>query len=96
MGKLTVILNKTSHSAETRQSTASLVSVEDTELGKSEWQLLVGPFSGVEDETVARAVHGLDGELLLLHLELEHVFRVVLPVSGRLPQLGVEQVWRAD
>lgn len=34
---------------------------------------------------VSRAVHGFEGEGLLLYLEREHVLAVVLPVSGGLP-----------
>lgn len=43
---------------------------------------------------VTRAVHGLEGERLLLHLEGEHVLAVVLPVSWGLPQLAVVDVGR--
>lgn len=45
---------------------------------------------------MSRAVHGLDGKFVLVHLELEHVFRVILPVARRLPQLRVEDVRRAN
>lgn len=43
---------------------------------------------------MTRAVHGLEGEGLLLHLEGEHVLAVVLPVSRGLPQLAVVDVGR--
>lgn len=42
---------------------------------------------------VSRAVHGLKGEDLLLHLEGEHVLAVVLPVARSLPQFAVVDVW---
>ena len=48
----------------------------------------------VEDEAVARAVHRLQSELFLLHLEPEHVLGVVVPVAGGLPQPGVVDVRR--
>lgn len=48
----------------------------------------------MEVSPVARAVHGLEGEGLLLHLEGEHVLAVVLPVPGGLPQLAVVDVGR--
>lgn len=38
------------------------------------------------------AVHGFEGEGLLLHLKGEHVLAVVLPVTGGLPQLTVIDV----
>ena len=43
---------------------------------------------------MSRAVHGFEGEGLLLHLEGEHVLAVVLPVAGGLPQLSVVDVGR--
>lgn len=43
---------------------------------------------------MSRAVHGFEGEGLLLHLEGEHVLAVVLPVAGGLPQLAVVDVGR--
>lgn len=39
------------------------------------------------------AVHGLKGELLLLHLKREHVLTVVLPVAGGHPEPAIEDVW---
>lgn len=40
------------------------------------------------------AVHGFEGEGLLLYVEGEHVLAVVLPVAGGLPQLTVVDVGR--
>ena len=51
------------------------------------------PDSVVKDETMSGAVHGLEAELLLLHLETEHVVGVQVPVTGGLPQLGIVHVW---
>jgi hypothetical protein len=45
-----------------------------------------------EHEAVARAVHGLEPKLLLLHLKGEHVFAVVVRVPARLPEVKVEHV----
>lgn len=42
------------------------------------------------------AVHGLQGELLLLHLKGEHVLTVMLPVARGHPEAAVEDVWRDD
>ena len=38
------------------------------------------------------AIHGLEGVRLLLHSQLEHVFLVVLPVSGSVPQVHIKHV----
>lgn len=43
---------------------------------------------------MTRAVHGFEGEGLLLYLEGEHVLAVVLPMSRGLPQLAVVDVGR--
>ena len=55
-----------------------------------------GSDSVVENQAVTRAIHGLQTKLLLFHVDLEHVFRVVIPVTGRLPQLGIVNVGRDD
>ncbi len=44
------------------------------------------PNAVVEDETMSRTVHGLQSELLLLHLKPEHVFGVHVPMARGLPQ----------
>jgi hypothetical protein len=92
----TIILDESPDSGQTTQGSACLVSVQDTKLGETERKLFVTPFSGVENESVTGTVHWLDGELLLIDLKLEHVFRVVLPVARGLPEFRVEDVWRAD
>lgn len=45
---------------------------------------------------MSRTVHRLETKHVFVDFELEHVFRVVLPVTGFLPELGVEHVGRAD
>ena len=55
-----------------------------------------GSDSVVENQAVTRAIHGLQTKLLLFHVDLEHVFRVVIPMTGRLPQLGIVNVGRDD
>ena len=50
----------------------------------------------VKDETMARTVHWLESISLLFNVDLEHVVRVVIPMSGDLPQLRVVQVGSHD
>ena len=40
------------------------------------------------------AVHGLESELLLLYLKVEHILFVVICMAGRLPEVEVVDVWR--
>ena len=40
----------------------------------------------IKNKAVTRAVHWLEAELLLLHLEPEHVLFVMVPMARGLPQ----------
>lgn len=91
-----IVLHESSYSCQPAERTRRLVAVQDGKLCHANRQLPVGAILCVEDDTVARAVHRLDCPLLLLDVEVEHVFLVVLPVAGRLPQLDVENVGRDD
>jgi hypothetical protein len=87
-----VVLLETTDTGETGESAGRFVAVENTEVGHADGELAVRAVAGGEDEAVRGAVHGLEGEGLLLDVELEHVVGVVLPVTRRLPQLRVEHV----
>lgn len=93
---LTVVLDESPDSAQPRQCSAGLVSVENTKLGKPQRKLLVRSLSRVKDQTVSGTVHWLHRKGVFLDFDLEHVLGIVLPVTGRLPELRVEDVWRAD
>lgn len=87
-----IILHEPPHAGQPRQSATRFVSMDDTELGHADGQLLVTPVPRVEDQTVAGTVHGLESPFLLLDVEHEHVVFVVLPVSGGFPEFGVVHV----
>jgi len=70
--------------------------MKHTEVGHSQWQLSPGSIAVIEDETMSWTIHGLEGELLLLGLEGEHVLGIVLPVAGGHPQLSVVDVGGND
>jgi hypothetical protein len=91
-----VVLHEPTDTSETGQSTRGLVAVDDAELGHANRQLLVATIPRVEDQGMARAIHGLERPLLLLDVEGEHVIVVVLPVTRRLPKLAVVHIWRDD
>ena len=55
--------------------------MQNTELGKSQRQLLVGSFPGVEDQTMTGTIHRLQREGVFIDLQLEHVLGVILPVT---------------
>ena len=56
--------------------------------------MLLLPNAVVEDETMSGTVHGLESELLFLHLEPEHVLGVHIPMTRGLPQARVVNVGR--
>jgi hypothetical protein len=91
-----VILLESAHTSETRESTSDLISVEDTEVSVSDWQLFIGADSVIEHETMAGAIHGLHTETLGLNLEQVDVIFVVFVVTRGLPELQVEHVGGDD
>jgi len=91
-----IVLHEPPHTRQASQRSACLIPVDDTELGHADGELLVTAIFRVEDEAVARAVHGFKGPLLLLDVEREHVVLVVLPVTRGLPELRVVHVGRDD
>ena len=50
----------------------------------------------VEDDDVARAVHRLQGVITLFRFGGEHVFTVLVPVAGFLPQRLVQNLRSLD
>ena len=54
-------------------TSGELVPVKDAKVSEAQGQLPVGARAGAEDEAVPRAVHGLQPELSLLHVQQEHV-----------------------
>jgi len=91
-----VVLLETTDSGKTSEGTRSLITVENTKVGNSHGQLSVTTLTVREKETVTRAVHGLQGPLILLNLEGEHIVLVMLPVTRLLPESGVVHVGRHD
>jgi hypothetical protein len=91
-----IVLNEPPHSAETAQRPARLVSVEDTKLGEPDGEFLERPRARVKDEAVAGAVHRLEGELVLVDREEEHVVLVIVVVPRCLPEVDVEHVGGDD
>lgn len=87
-----IVLHEPPHTSQAGERTRGFVSMNDTELGHSDRQLLVTTIPRVEDDTVAGAVHGFESPFFLLDIESEHVLPVVLPVARSLPKLGVVHV----
>lgn len=45
---------------------------------------------------MARTIHGFQSERVFLHIEREHMFRIVGPMTGSLPEFSVVNVRRDD
>lgn len=93
---MSVILLESAHAREARQSSRELVTVKNTEISHTPRQIFVGDVGVIEDLAMARAVHGLQSEFLLLHVKSEHAVFIMVPVSGDFPEVGLVHVGRHD
>lgn len=75
-----IVLLKAADTGKSRKSPRQLVPVQDAEVCHANRQLAVRTNSMAEHETVRGAIHGLHSELLVLHVEGEHV----LPTQKKL------------
>ena len=85
-----IILREAAHAEQTVQCAGQLMTVYQTQLADTQRQLLVGVRLSLVDQHTARAVHRLDCVILVIDDGGIHVLLVVIPVTGALPQLAVE------
>ncbi len=81
-----VVLGEGAHAEQAVQGALELVAMVLAGLGQLEGQVAVGAGTALVDEAGARAVHRLDGAVLLINLGRVHVGLVVVPVAGGLPE----------
>ncbi|CAM5197645.1 hypothetical protein CDEN61S_00385 [Castellaniella denitrificans] len=91
-----IVLGEAAHAHHAVQRTGGLVAVALAEFAVAQRQFAVGVQAGVEDLHVARTVHGLQAVHAVLGLRREHVFLVIVPVAGLLPQGQVQDLRRLD
>lgn len=91
-----IVLHKPSDPRQSRQRTRRLVPMNNTELCHPNRELLVTSIPRIKDDAMSWAIHRLQGPLLLLDIEREHVVLVVLPVSGGFPEFAVVHIRRDD
>lgn len=89
-----IVLLEPSHTREPRECPAKFVSMKHAKVSHAEGQLAIGAITMSKHETVARAIHRLEGELLFLYIEQEHILLVVLQVARLLPKLRVIHIGR--
>ena len=87
-----VILRKSTHAHDAVQRTGGLVAVAVAKLTKAQWQVAVALDALLEDDDVTGAVHRLERIFTLFRIGREHVFAVLVPVTGLLPQSLVQNL----
>lgn len=70
--------------------------MKNTEICHAPRQILVGNIGVIEDLAMARAVHGLQSESLLLDIKSEHVLFVMVPMTRSFPQVRLVHVGSHD
>ena len=85
-----VILGELADAEEPVEGALEFVTVVEAGLGELERQVAIGAGLGLVDEAGTRAVHGLDGEVLVINLGRVHVLLVVVPVTRGLPKRARE------
>jgi hypothetical protein len=89
-----IILLESAHSGETSKSAGNFVSVEHAEVGKSDGEISVGSLDLVEHQTMSGTVHWLETMNLIFAIDQEHVFLVLGPMTGNLPQIALIEIGR--
>ena len=87
-----IILSKAAYTHDAVQCTGWLITMTGTKLGQTQWQLTVALQALVKHLNVTRAVHWLHRVGALFRLGHKHVFSVVIPVAGFLPQRTVNHL----
>lgn len=93
---MTVVLLELSHTRKTTQSTGSLVSVQNSEVGDTHGKFPVTTLTVAKENKVTRAVHRLESPLTLLDIKLEHIVLVVSPVARSFPDADIVHVGGLD
>ena len=88
-----VVLREAAHAHQSMQRPARLIAAAGAELGHADRQLAIRAHALLEDLHMARAVHRLEREQLVLALDLdrEHVLAVPIPMTRLLPEFVVHQ-----
>ena len=91
-----VVLGEAAYTEHAVKHTALLMPVDGSELRVTNGQIAIAPHSRSVDLNMARAVHRLEDELLILYVENVHVFAVVVVVARRPPQCIARDVRRRN
>ena len=93
---VTIILRKAAHAHHAVQGARRLVAMALTEFAVAQWQVAVAAHAIVENLDMARAIHRLQRIGAVFRFRDEHVFTVIIPVTGFFPQATIKDLRRLD
>ena len=85
-----IVLGKAAHPHQSVHLAGFFVAVYDSQLAHPQRQIPVGAGLGFIDQNTAGAVHGFDGEIFLVDDRGVHIFLIMIPVAGGLPQMTAQ------
>lgn len=91
-----IVLLESPYPSQPRQSPAGLIPMQHSKVRQTQREFTVGAGGRVKHETVARTIHRLESEILVVDFESEHVVLVILPVTRGFPEGRVIHVWGLD
>ena len=91
-----IVLGEAAHAHQAVQLAGLFMTVHQSQLADPKRQVTVGTGLGFVNQHAARAVHGLHRVILVVDHGGVHVFPVMIPVSGGLPELPVQDDGSGD
>ena len=91
-----VVLGEAAHTHQTVQRAGKLMPVYNAKLRKTLRQIAVGIHAALIDQNAAWTVHRLDRIVAVVNLRRIHIIFIMIPVTGAVPQLFIEDERRAD
>ena len=91
-----IVLCEATNTEQTVKRARKLMAVYAAQLAVTQRQLTVGVRLKLIYQNTAGAVHGLDGEILLVNEGGVHVFFIVIPVTRSLPQCATHDLGGGD
>ena len=86
-----IILRKAAHAHQSVQSAGLLMTVYQSQLPDPKRKIPVGMRLGLVHQHPARTVHRLNREVFVIDSGRIHIFPIMIPMSGGLPKLPVQQ-----
>ena len=85
-----IVLGEGTYAHQSVERAVEFVAVNVAQFAHAKRKFTVAVIAGLVDEHSARAVHRLDGVFVAVDFREVHVFFIVVPVAGAVPQIRVE------